>query len=164
MIIKVKIDEQIYQVEIQDIQQRPIIAVVDGDEFEIWPEGEPTKPFQTATAERTIGLSSRHEIAAQTPSATPTAPTTEVPICTGITPSAPESNLMMVRAPIPGVITSVDVHVGSEVSVGEQLCVLEAMKMNNSIRSSRAGRISVVHISTGQHVKHHDLLIEYESI
>jgi biotin carboxyl carrier protein len=66
-----------------------------------------------------------------------------------------------VRAPIPCVITAVDVHAGSEVSAGQQLCVLEAMKMNNSIRASRAGRISVVDINIGQHIKHPDVLIEF---
>jgi len=161
MIIKVKIDEQIYRVEISDLQSRPIIAIVDGDEFEIWPEGEPARSNQ--------GLDSReaslHVSTRAAPSPTPPAPTElarkHAPEPAGITPPAVSDSLKIVHAPIPGVITAVDVHVGSEVAVGQQLCVLEAMKMNNSIRAVRAGSIAAVHISIGQHVKHHDVLIEY---
>jgi glutaconyl-CoA/methylmalonyl-CoA decarboxylase subunit gamma len=161
MIVKVKIEEQIYQVEISDLQQRPIIAVVDGDEFEIWPEGEPAKPMPGFVADSTTKHSTNQlnsAAAGPTPGAPPIPKGVNV---SGITPPAPNNTLLLVRAPIPGVITAVDVQAGSEVTVGQQLCVLEAMKMNNSIRASRAGCISVVHITTGQHVKHHDILIEY---
>jgi glutaconyl-CoA/methylmalonyl-CoA decarboxylase subunit gamma len=161
MIVKVKIEEQIYQVEISDIQQRPIIAIVDGDEFEIWPEGEPVKSMGGLVTDNVI--KQYHN----PPGAVPTGPVIGISQkhdnekAIGHTPPATNGTLLLVRAPIPGVITAVDVQAGSEVSVGQQLCVLEAMKMNNSIRASRAGRISVVHITTGQHVKHHDVLIEY---
>jgi biotin carboxyl carrier protein len=47
------------------------------------------------------------------------------------------------------------------VVAGQELCVLEAMKMKNTIRASRDGEISKVHITVGQHVKHHDILVEY---
>jgi len=33
--------------------------------------------------------------------------------------------------------------------------------MKNIIRASRAGEISRVHVTAGQHVQHHDLLVEY---
>jgi len=35
------------------------------------------------------------------------------------------------------------------------------MKMKNIIRAPRAGELSAVHVSAGQHVKHNDLLFEY---
>jgi biotin carboxyl carrier protein len=161
MIVKVKIEEQIFHVEISDLQQRPIIAIVDGDEFEIWPEGEPVKPMVEFVAESPIKQPINHQPVAlrrltSVPSSTP-----NVSTASGIITSTSNDTLLVVRAPIPGVITAVDVQAGSEVSVGQQLCVLEAMKMNNSIRASRAGRISTVHVTTGQHVKHHDILITY---
>lgn len=161
MIVKVKIEEQIFQVEISDLQQRPIIAVVDGDEFEIWPEGEPVKPMVEFVAENPIKQPINHQPVAPVRSTSVPSSTPKVATASGITPSTSNNTLLVVRAPIPGVITAVDVQAGSEVSVGQQLCVLEAMKMNNSIRASRAGRISAVHVTTGQHVKHHDILITY---
>jgi biotin carboxyl carrier protein len=69
--------------------------------------------------------------------------------------------LKAVKAPIPGVITAILVQPGAEVSVGQELCKLEAMKMNNSIRSSRVGKIASINVSIGQHVKHNDVLIEF---
>jgi biotin carboxyl carrier protein len=65
------------------------------------------------------------------------------------------------RAPIPGVVVAVKVHPGDAVTLGQELLVLEAMKMRNAIRSSRDGQISVVHVSTGQTVNHNDPLIEF---
>jgi biotin carboxyl carrier protein len=68
-----------------------------------------------------------------------------------------------VLAPIPGVIISIQVKQGDEVSLGQELCVLEAMKMKNTIRSPRAGVIASVNVSSGETVKHHDVLVEFES-
>ena len=76
-------------------------------------------------------------------------------------PTAGVDNAKAVRAPIPGVIISVAVKPGDVVKHGQELCVLEAMKMKNVIRASRAGTISVVHTTAQQHVKHHDVLMEY---
>lgn len=161
MIIKVKINEQIFQVEISDLQSRPIIAIVDGDEFEIWPEGEPARDIQDLDArEASLQVTTRDAPLLTSPAPKELAQN-HSPQPSGITPPAGSDSLKVVRAPIPGVITAVDVHVGSEVSVGQQLCVLEAMKMNNSIRAVHAGTIAAVHISIGQHVKHHDVLIEF---
>lgn len=160
MIIKVRVDDQTYEVEIEDLHKRPIIAVVEGEEFEIWPEGLPNIDRQQVAVEQKI--QGQHlspptlPLAAQAPSGSPTAKITE-----STQPPQNNSTLLAVRAPIPGVITAVNAHAGAEVAVGQQLCVLEAMKMNNSIRSSRAGRIAAVHITVGQHVKHHDILFEY---
>jgi biotin carboxyl carrier protein len=67
-----------------------------------------------------------------------------------------------VPAPLPGVIVAVSVQPGAEVSLGQELCVLEAMKMKNAIRAPRAGRIVSVHVAVGQTVKHRDVLVEYE--
>ena len=73
----------------------------------------------------------------------------------------PQSARKAIYAPIPGVIDSVAVGPGDVVSMGQEVCVLEAMKMKNIIRAPRAGQVAVVHVSAGQHVKHNDLLLEY---
>jgi glutaconyl-CoA/methylmalonyl-CoA decarboxylase subunit gamma len=164
MIIKVKIEDQVYEVEIDDVRKRPIIAVVDGEEFEVWPEGEPTVHTKSQAAQ----YESPKQVLPLT-SETLSKPVAEPAQAPGVNPPDTQpyqpanGSLLVVRAPIPGVITAVNIHAGEEVAVGQQLCVLEAMKMNNSIRASRAGRIAAVHITVGQHVKHHDILLEYAS-
>ena len=57
---------------------------------------------------------------------------------------------LQVRAPMPGMVLRVDVEPGQEVKMGQALAVIEAMKMENEIRSPAAGRISKVHIRQGQ--------------
>lgn len=64
-------------------------------------------------------------------------------------------------APIPGVIDSIGVQPGDAVATGQGLVVLEAMKMKNVIRASRAGEVGKIHVTIGQHVRHNDALIEY---
>ncbi len=58
-----------------------------------------------------------------------------------------------VAAPIPGLITSVAVAVGAEVAAGEQLLVLEAMKMENEITAPMSGTVAAVHVSPGEPVE-----------
>ncbi len=67
-----------------------------------------------------------------------------------------------VTAPIPGLITSVVVAVGAEVVAGEQLLVLEAMKMENEIAAPVGGTVAAVHVSPGEVVEKGTLLVELE--
>jgi biotin carboxyl carrier protein len=66
-----------------------------------------------------------------------------------------------VAAPIPGVILSVGVKTGDEVKTGQELCILEAMKMKNTIRAARDGKIASVHVSAGDQVSHGQALMDY---
>jgi biotin carboxyl carrier protein len=66
-----------------------------------------------------------------------------------------------VRAPIPGVIISVSVQPGASVSLGQELCVLEAMKMRNPICAGRSGVIETVHVVPGKHVQHREVMMEF---
>ena len=67
-----------------------------------------------------------------------------------------------VSAPMPGKIVRVAAAPGQEVRAGECLAVMEAMKMENEIRSPRAGRIKDVLVKEGQAVESGALLILVE--
>ena len=67
-----------------------------------------------------------------------------------------------ILAPMPGLIIEVNVKKGQEVKQGDFICVLEAMKMENTIVSPRDGLIKFIAISNGQTVDKLDLLIEFE--
>ncbi len=73
----------------------------------------------------------------------------------------PFSTEREVRAPIPGVILTVAVQPGASVTPGQELCVLEAMKMRNPICAGRAGIIQTVHVTAGKHVQHREVLMEF---
>lgn len=65
-------------------------------------------------------------------------------------------------APMPGLVRSVAVNVGDRVSEGQELCVLEAMKMQNSLSSGRMGVVKKVNIKAGDTVSEGDIMIELE--
>jgi biotin carboxyl carrier protein len=85
----------------------------------------------------------------------------EAPVPQGETEESGDSQVREILAPMPGTIVSVAVEQGSQVAYGQELCVLEAMKMKNVIRAPRTGTIGKVSVTQGQSVKHHDLLVEY---
>ncbi len=65
------------------------------------------------------------------------------------------------RAPMPGLVLSVLVEPGQEVAEGAGLVVLEAMKMENELRSSAAVTIAAVHVEPGNPVSKNDLLVSF---
>ena len=67
-----------------------------------------------------------------------------------------------VKAPMPGRILDVLVSAGDVISEGDNVLVLEAMKMENIIKSSRPGRIKNVGVQQGDSVDKNAVLIEFE--
>jgi len=67
-----------------------------------------------------------------------------------------------VHAYMPGRVVSVAVAAGDEVTEGQPLVVLEAMKMQNEIQADRAGTVRIVHVAAGQAVEGGDPLLELE--
>jgi biotin carboxyl carrier protein len=142
MKLRVKIDEQTFEVEVGDLSTRPISASVDGETFEIWPE----------EAEASV-------VAA--------APVVAIPVVREKAPARPApvevaaATSASVKAPIPGLIISIAIKEGESVKQGQELCTLEAMKMKNAIRAPRAGVIASIRVSVGDHVKHSQALMDY---
>ena len=132
MKINVKSGDSTYLVVIEDINQRPVLARIDNDIFEIWPDNGTNLPTSEAKAK---------------------------PASISAGPVAGSTNQM--RAPIPGVITALCVKIGDQVEPGQELCKLEAMKMNNSIRANRVAKIQSVLITVGQQVKQNEILFEF---
>ena len=63
------------------------------------------------------------------------------------------------RAPLPGAVTKVLVTEGDVVAEGDGLVVLEAMKMEHTLRASGAGTVALVSCAAGDQVDVHDLLV-----
>ncbi len=68
------------------------------------------------------------------------------------------------RAPLPGAVITVLVAVGDEVAEGDGLVVLEAMKMEHTLRADGAGTVSQVHCAPGDQVDVNDLLVSLEPV
>ena len=140
---RVSVDGHEYIVEIVDLQRRPIVATVEGETFEVTvePQGiadtSPAAPVVTALR----------------PSVAPVEALRAAPVTSASAAGG------AVTAPLPGTIVAVSVMSGDRVDMGQELCVLEAMKMNNPIRSTRSGVITEVSISVGQQVQHGQTLM-----
>lgn len=143
MRIHVKIQNKTYEVRIADIHARPIQATVDGESFDVWPE-EMTVPAQEYQPPVGAGLEKpMHSVGFEEPNA------------------SPEDKIRQVKAPIPGTIISISVTEGDQVKHGQELCILEAMKMKNAIRSGRDGKIAKIMVKVGDSVQHSQILMEY---
>lgn len=77
-------------------------------------------------------------------------------------PAAPKAaaGANAIVAPLPGSVVSVSVKAGDAVKAGQQLAVIEAMKMENEILAPADGTVKAVHCSAGQAVQQGDALIE----
>lgn len=143
----INIGGRLYQAEILDLEKRPVVVIVDGQQIEVWPESEPGQVSGRSGSSAPVELP-------KTSSAT---------VKLSPQPASPTARSMekALRAPIPGVILQVNIAVGDAVSPGQELFVIEAMKMRNVIRSTRAGVVAALHVSPGQTVNYNDLLVEF---
>ena len=66
-----------------------------------------------------------------------------------------------VKAPMPGLVLKINVVVGQEVKKGDSLLVLEAMKMENMLKSTAEGIVKTIHVHTGDKVEKNQVLITF---
>jgi biotin carboxyl carrier protein len=67
-----------------------------------------------------------------------------------------------VLAPMPGLIVNIQCALGDEVKKGDPLLVMEAMKMENDIKSPMAGKIKAINVSPRESVDKGQALVEFE--
>lgn len=133
----VKVADRTYEIEIDDIHARPVIARVDGETFEVNPENGAKPPIQTEQQEAKAIEPPRQ-------------------------PARPSTGNKDLTAPLPGTVIEIFVKPGDQIESGQVILVIEAMKMKNSIRSTRAGKIEDVLVSAGQAVAHKQSLVRFE--
>ncbi len=67
----------------------------------------------------------------------------------------------MILSPMPGLVVTLDVTVGQQVRSGEQVAIIEAMKMQNIIRAERDGVVKTVGPKAGDSVAADEVLVEF---
>ncbi len=140
---KVKINEKDVTVEVVKQQGCSLQFVANGEPYHI--EVEPL--LEETTTHR--------------------APPTNAPTISAV-PNSPKRNttgtapLGAVVAPMPGIIVSVSVKQGESVKLGQILCVIEAMKMENNIVAPRDGIVSKVNATQGKEVENGAVLFVLE--
>ena len=73
-----------------------------------------------------------------------------------------EEGQLEIKAPMPGIVVSVEVEPGAEVKKDQGLVILSAMKMENEIRAPRAGTVKSVEVEQNQTVQHGQTLVVLE--
>jgi biotin carboxyl carrier protein len=68
----------------------------------------------------------------------------------------------VLKAPMPGKVTVIQVSVGQSVAPGDGLIVLEAMKMENEFKAQVAGTVKEIRVAAGQPVNPGDVLLVIE--
>ena len=71
------------------------------------------------------------------------------------------NKVLHVKAPMPGLVLSVLVTDGQEVKKGDSLLILEAMKMENIIKSPTDGTIQKVEVTQGNKIEKNTILIKF---
>jgi methylmalonyl-CoA carboxyltransferase small subunit len=66
------------------------------------------------------------------------------------------------RSPVSGIVASVSAKEGQSLSVGDELLVLEAMKMETQVTASVSGRVASVKVKAGDSVQAGQVLVEFE--
>jgi len=79
-------------------------------------------------------------------------------------PPIPLDTANIVQSPMPGTLISYAVSEGDAVEDGQELCIVEAMKMQNIIRAPRAGIIKSCKVAVGGALKNDEVIIEYEKV
>ncbi|OHC73925.1 MAG: acetyl-CoA carboxylase biotin carboxylase subunit [Rhodospirillales bacterium RIFCSPLOWO2_12_FULL_58_28] len=75
---------------------------------------------------------------------------------------APPDASRLLRSPMPGLLISLAVRPGRQVKAGEELAVIEAMKMENIVCAERDGVIKAVHAEPGDRLTADQVIIEFE--
>ena len=129
-----KINGNEYNVAINSVEGTNASVTVNGTDYQVELEDAPAAPVQAAPA---------------TPAAA--APAQSVPAPAAPKPAASGAG-KAVTSPLPGVIIAIKVNVGDSVKAGQEVAVLEAMKMENSIEAEHDGTVTAIHVAKGDSV------------
>jgi len=137
-----------------------VTVIVEGREYivEVGDLGE--SPIKATVNQRTYNVQAPRQSAPPAEAETPAA--TLTPAARRDAPSALASNGAAITAPMPGNIIEVKVKAGDSVRSGDEICVLDAMKMSNMIYSDRAGVIASVDVVAGQAVDYGTALVTFQ--
>ena len=137
---RIKVGQQWYTVEVGDLTSSPVEVTVDGETFQVEIEPAPVP---------------------RTPRSRPR-PSQRVDPPPDQLSSLGSPSDSVIRSPMPGRVISIMVRPGDPVSAGDEVCVVEAMKMEQSIRAARGGIIKTVLVQPMDSVGANDPLMELE--
>ena len=127
-----KINGNEYNVDINSVEGNMASVSVNDTAYQVELENAPAAPVQAVPA------------APVAAAPVPAAPAAPKPAASGAGKA--------VTSPLPGVIIAVKVNVGDSVKAGQEVAVLEAMKMENSIEATHDGTVTAIHVAKGDSI------------
>ena len=159
----VEIDGKTCQVELMDEMEygKPFLVKINGRVYKVeLDKFDETTPFFVRVNNKPYKV--RYESARTAPTAARIVePTLPAPLKTPLKRAIIRRD-NVVTAPMPGIVVSLKVKVGDTVSLGQSLCILEAMKMENEISAPKAGVVKEIHVSEGSSVSQGQPIITIE--
>ncbi len=131
-----------YEVAVGDIEENIVTVTVNGEDFKV----EMEKPAEPEKKKPVLGKPAAPAANSDEPAAN----------------KAAVNKNNAVKAPLPGVITDIQVAVGDEVQAGDTVVVLEAMKMANALQAEKAGKVTAICVKIGESVMEDDALVVIE--
>lgn len=142
---KFKIDGTEYTANVEEKEDGKLAVTVNGNAYEV------EIPGHVAAAPKVQPIKPVAAAAPAAPAAAPAAPAT---------PKQASGAGSAITAPLPGVITSIEVKEGDQVKAGQTVIVMEAMKMANNITAESDGTVKAIFVQQGAQVQSGDALIE----
>lgn len=137
------IGDKEYKAEVKNITTDTALIQVNGKEYEVHLKQMGKNP--SAPAVRPVNRSSAVSAPAPAPA---------------VAPSASGDAAGGVNAPLPGTILEILVSVGDSVKAGQDIMVMEAMKMENKVQAPHDGKINIIFVQNGANVAEGDPLLE----
>ena len=156
------IGDREFVVDVDDLAADRFAVQVGGQSYEVTLTADEDLPT-AAVSPQIAPAAAPAELAAAGDGVASRARPTSSPAAAAPARAAPAGGAEILRAPMPGVILAVNVAAGARVERGEDLAVLEAMKMQNTIRSPRAGTVAEVFVAAGQSVGHGEPILRFEA-
>ena len=130
--LQIRVGTKWYQVEIEDIASDPVKVLVDGEMYEVSLtdaaiSSEQEKNSQAET--HSMNLDETHDIR-----------------------ESQNVDNKFFNSPMPGSVISVSVNVGDSLEIGDQVCILDSMKMQQSVITDVSGEVTSIVVNPGDQV------------
>jgi biotin carboxyl carrier protein len=132
--MRLRVNDAWYDVEVGDLYQSPVEVVVDGESYlvEMGSAGGSNLPRVRQALK------------------------VEQPGLRGIT----EGDERVIRCPLPGKVVAVKVTKGQVLEAGDEICVLESMKMEQTVRMAKGGTVKNIKMKVDQSISAGSPMIE----
>jgi acetyl/propionyl-CoA carboxylase alpha subunit len=137
--IRLRVNGQWYEVEVGDVYQSPVEVMVDGSLYLVELEGATDSVRRQALPSYQVRK-------------------VEQPGLRGII----QGNDKVIRCPLPGKVIAITATKGQEMEPGDEICVLESMKMEQSVRMAQRGLVKSVKIKRNQNLNTGAPLLELQ--